>query len=500
MRRLLLLTLFLLLLPLEGGGQTVTRTVTRWSKTTTTTRRTTITKKTTLTSFRATKTVTLYPRTLTRSATVTRLVPSTTTEIRTQMSTVTSVHTSVSTVPTTVTRTLPPVSVPYFVTQTWYVTETAYLTTTSYSTTTSFFPVTTTSVLTTTVTSPGAACTTPAQTPRTTTSAYSPRTATPTLDPANTIVNPACTYVPVPYVLPREDSTKATVFNIELLRCSPSTEYDATFIRAAQRWMSIITEDVQDVSANMVRLDDCVATYDWAANRWTNAMSCGRIDDLIIGFSVAPIDGPGKILGAANWWYYRDGGANDRLPCTGFMIFDSEDVAALVSTGQFEAVVLHEMGHVLGIGTVWDLKSQLWPSNCWDIISSGGTAFGARYLGPYANASLSLVDPTGSLMLPYVPVHDSPNENSTSCSHWKEASFGRELMTGYISPPRQTNPLSYLTAWSLRDLGYSIDPSSPEIDRDFTLGAQLDMMPGGLHLTHCLDVPKPQGHVGGISM
>ena len=41
----------------------------------------------------------------------------------------------------------------------------------------------------------------------------------------------------------------------------------------------------------------------------------------------------------------------------------------------------------------------------------------------------------------------------TAYSHWSEATFGNELMTGYIDTD---NTLSYMTVASLGDLGYSV--------------------------------------------
>ena len=41
------------------------------------------------------------------------------------------------------------------------------------------------------------------------------------------------------------------------------------------------------------------------------------------------------------------------------MQFDSDDLAALAAAGDLLPVVLHEMGHVLGIGTIWERKELL---------------------------------------------------------------------------------------------------------------------------------------------
>jgi hypothetical protein len=37
----------------------------------------------------------------------------------------------------------------------------------------------------------------------------------------------------------------------------------------------------------------------------------------------------------------------------GYMHLDVADVAQLAASGQLQDVVLHEMGHILGIGTLW---------------------------------------------------------------------------------------------------------------------------------------------------
>ena len=44
------------------------------------------------------------------------------------------------------------------------------------------------------------------------------------------------------------------------------------------------------------------------------------------------------------------------------MQFDVADMAKLISNGTLQSVVLHEMGHVLGIGTLWDTLVGEWIS------------------------------------------------------------------------------------------------------------------------------------------
>ena len=147
-------------------------------------------------------------------------------------------------------------------------------------------------------------------------------------------------------------------FNITVNYTGDQT-YASYFTAAAQRWQQVITADVPDVDS---------ATY-------------GHIDDLLISASVGPIDGPGRILGRAGPDLFRSG---SDLPYHGIMQFDSADLASLASNGQLFYVILHEMGHVLGIGTLWDalgLKSNFTSYtgagalNAYRQLGAGGASF-----------------------------------------------------------------------------------------------------------------------------
>ena len=70
------------------------------------------------------------------------------------------------------------------------------------------------------------------------------------------------------------------------------------------------------------------------------------MDDLYICSRFVSIDGAGKILGSAGPLYIR---ADNSLPITGDMRFDSSDIAWLKSAGNFGSVILHEMGHIFGM-------------------------------------------------------------------------------------------------------------------------------------------------------
>jgi hypothetical protein len=165
------------------------------------------------------------------------------------------------------------------------------------------------------------------------------------------------------------------------------------------------------------------------------------IDDLIIDVSVEPIDGGGNILGRAGPTCYSS--ANE-LPLVGVMEFDSADVANLLANGSFGAVILHEMAHVLGIGTLWNLQRF---GGRRRVISGAGGPYPA-YFGTRAVAEYSALGASGS-----IPVENSGGPG-TRDGHWRESVFDNELLTGYLNPGN--NPVSRMTIASLADLGYQV--------------------------------------------
>jgi hypothetical protein len=188
--------------------------------------------------------------------------------------------------------------------------------------------------------------------------------------------------------------------------------YQPVFDKAAQIWSQIITADIPDV----------------------NSPTYGFIDDLLIDASVVTIDGPGNILGQAGPdEFLRASG----LPDHGVMEFDVADVASMYSSGMLLDVILHEMGHILGIGTLWTLK---------------GVKSGFNYIGAAAVAEYRTLTGNGSATS--VPI-ESGGGAGTAGSHWSEAVFDAELMTGYIDG--SFNPISRVTIASLKDLGYTVD-------------------------------------------
>ncbi len=199
---------------------------------------------------------------------------------------------------------------------------------------------------------------------------------------------------------------------------SLSAEQQEFFTAAAARWSEIILGDLPDV----------------------NVPGFGLVDDLVIEATGPSIDGPGGILGQAGPNTLRSGSF---LPSSGVMEFDQADILNLINNGRFGDVILHEMGHVLGIGTIWDNLNLL-------------TGFGStnpQFIGPQATVEYNAIfGATASS----VPVEGDQGGGGTLYAHWDEATLDNELMTGFLNSGEE-NPLSRITVGQMADLGYDVN-------------------------------------------
>ncbi len=206
-----------------------------------------------------------------------------------------------------------------------------------------------------------------------------------------------------------------TGFDITLRTTGLTAGQLAIFQQAAARWSQAITGDLP------------AATYNGVA-----------VDDVLIDATAAPIDGPGGILGQAGPDFVRSG---TFLPIHGAMEFDSADLAQLEASGQLFSTVLHEMGHVLGIGTIWQARG---------LLAGAGTA-DPRFTGPQATAAYNQIFGRAESSVPV----EGTGGPGTADGHWRETTFNNELMTGFLN--RGANPLSRVTVASLGDLGYQVN-------------------------------------------
>lgn len=255
----------------------------------------------------------------------------------------------------------------------------------------------------------------------------------------------------------------AGAFNVHLHNVAgvlPSAAVQTALNQAVAKWEDVVSGNLTDLS---ISVGGIPSTF---CNGHAGPYNGRTVDDIEIFLDIAPIDGPGGILAQAGPCAIteRNGRA---LPLLGITTFDSEDLLGLDAT-QLRAVVFHEFGHVVGIGTLWDFDpgDAGVPTN--ELITGKGTA-DPRYVGTSGVAeyqNLGGADPD-------IPVANTGG-SGTRDGHWREATFDAEIMTGFSEGSGVAQPISIMTIGSVADLGYAVDLGAAE---PYTLPA---LMPPGV--------------------
>lgn len=191
-----------------------------------------------------------------------------------------------------------------------------------------------------------------------------------------------------------------------------------------------------------------------SSNCFSQTISAGtQTTGVIIYMRVAPIDGVGGVLGRAGPCLVR---STSRLAVVGLMEFDDADLANLASNGTLLPVILHEMLHVIGIGSTWRDAALTG-------LYTGDTA-DPGFLGQEAIKACIEEHGGAGTCLGAVPVENCTGipgcGAGTIYGHWRELVFDSELMTGYIDPPRPA--FSRMSIAALGDLGYPVDLEQAE--------------------------------------
>lgn len=214
-----------------------------------------------------------------------------------------------------------------------------------------------------------------------------------------------------------------------------SIDLQEAFVTAADYISSLITADIRDVYSDF---------GDGQGARW--------IDDLEITAKLDSIDGVNGVLGQAGPTVLRN---STSLPVLGEMTFDIADAQDLYDddivngTTRWNDVVLHEMLHTLGVGSLWahmGLVQNIGTTANPDYRYTGQNGkfeYEHEFAGVYANDANSAFG---------VPVESHSGSSGTDGSHWDEVLFDGELMTGYLDG---NNYISNMTIASIQDLGYT---------------------------------------------
>lgn len=226
--------------------------------------------------------------------------------------------------------------------------------------------------------------------------------------------------------------------------------------------------------AFQVPFENAVATWQSIIPNYINGNVSGPpLSGLTINGSVAAIDGAGGILGSAGITAGRFDNGGFFLSTAGAISFDVDDFdsSSASSLLNFERVALHEIGHVLGIGILWEING-LYDSGAPAVVDTfvrpDGTVF-TDTVGQYTGAEgvaayqAEFGEPTAT----FVPV-EKDGGPGTADAHWNEGSFGAavgrvsaitgedingEVLTGFSNG---SHYISNVTRGGLRDLGFDV--------------------------------------------
>ena len=211
------------------------------------------------------------------------------------------------------------------------------------------------------------------------------------------------------------------------------------FASAVSRWRRVITGDIGTTSLN-VPAGECAS--------WIPAIR-ESVNDLVVFVRLTSIDGVGKVLGQASPCYVN---STSKLPVLGFFELDSDDLGRLLDRGTLDDVVLHEMGHILGVGTMWNYGRTL---------LTGRGSDDPYFIGAASREHFGGIGGMGGIgyTSPGVPVENTGSAG-TRDAHWRRTVFANELMQGFAQAGGM--PMSRVTIASLSDLGYTVSFSGAD--------------------------------------
>jgi hypothetical protein len=265
----------------------------------------------------------------------------------------------------------------------------------------------------------------------------------------------------VPQVLTVDVAGKTTVITLNVTTAytlifrffgAPiSATHQTAFATAAARVRGFIVGSVPPENMNGAEMEFCTGPGSPPLNETVNG--------LLIFAAAQSIDGPGQTLAQAGPCYIRS--TTDFRTVVGLMQFDSDDLATMTNERLIE-VITHEMLHVVGLGSYWDPP----PQGKGLLVGSGSP--GAGYIGANGLAGCRALGGT-VVCANSVPVEDCVGVANCGAgsleSHWKENTFGRELMTPFLNGGG-SNPLSAMSIRSFQDLDYVVNTAAAD---DYTV-------------------------------
>jgi hypothetical protein len=175
-----------------------------------------------------------------------------------------------------------------------------------------------------------------------------------------------------------------------------------------------------------------------------------KTNKMIIFANLQSLDGSGGLLGqggTCGFGYREHGNVKTAYTTYGFIRIDEVDATTLLGQGRLYYLILHELCHSMGIGSLWShydlIKDRRWNGNV------ETTTNEPTYKGVRGNAVYAAMGGVGPVPL------EQYGGRGTADQHWNDRVFGDELMTGWLT--RGVSPISALTLAGLQDVGLTID-------------------------------------------
>ena len=272
-------------------------------------------------------------------------------------------------------------------------------------------------------------------------------------------------------------------FNIELVYLDNglSSARKNLMAQAARRWKQVIVGDLVDIN---YRRNPYNAWDDFLQAR---IQVSDTVDDVRVFVRVRPITSQtttgNPTTGTGFTFQIR---ASDSLPILSAVLLNSNLLDEVEDEGLLEKLMLHELGHCLGVGISWDHFGLLYNS------SRQNHTADTYFAGFQARRAFDQLGGR-SYRGRKVPVQQGGDD-----VHWRTGVFGDELMTlGWTWPYHA--PLSRITVASLDDIGYEVNLDAADAYRVPSTSAAKpvadDRRPGCQILHHPIHVVAEDGSI-----
>jgi hypothetical protein len=206
-----------------------------------------------------------------------------------------------------------------------------------------------------------------------------------------------------------------------------------------------------------------------AAQFWENAITESSFgEDHTLTIRVGGTVQDENVLASATFTEGANDANGNLLPTLGFsnININPNTVNALSSDIEFfTRVMIHEFGHVMGIGTLWETNNLIDPTTAtYNANTYAGIAYG-ELLGTDTPTAIPLTTGVGP---------------GSDLSHWDEGIFSNELMTYAAEGPGTSMPASIMTLASLQDLGWNVNYDIAEFYPDGFSGPETASLSTGV--------------------